>query len=206
MRDADVRAAVRLWLTAQHEGDADTRIVEEMGVWSGSARIDIAVINGELAGYELKSDRDTLERLPFQKMIYNHVFDRLTLVVGQKHARGVKRHVPKWWGITVATGSGGGVDLDVLREPGQNPKPSPEIIAQLLWKDEAISVLDRWGLADGWKSKRVKDLHRRLATELEFDDLKREVRGTLKARSMWLGKVQPHAFNVSADANLNPFL
>jgi hypothetical protein len=64
MRDSDVRGATKAWLSAEYACDQDTRIVEEMGVWSGSVRIDIAIINGHLSGYELKSDRDTLERLP----------------------------------------------------------------------------------------------------------------------------------------------
>jgi hypothetical protein len=66
MRDSDVRRAVKSWLAAEYAFDDDTRIVEEMGVWSGSVRIDIAIINGSLSGYELKSDRDTLDRLPHQ--------------------------------------------------------------------------------------------------------------------------------------------
>jgi hypothetical protein len=48
MRDSDVRAAVRRKLREKYGHDPGTRIVEEMGFWSGSVRIDIAVINGEL--------------------------------------------------------------------------------------------------------------------------------------------------------------
>ena len=66
MRDIDVRQAVKSYLKALHEDDPATRIVEEMGIWAGSVRIDIAVINGELSGFELKSDSDTLQRLPLQ--------------------------------------------------------------------------------------------------------------------------------------------
>jgi hypothetical protein len=80
MRDRDVRAAVLRKLAAVYGNDANTRIVQEMGVCSGSVRIDIAVINSELWGYELKSERDTLERLPSQAKLYNRVFDRVTLV------------------------------------------------------------------------------------------------------------------------------
>src|SRR4051812_15627734 len=86
MRDSDVRKALKERLHTQHVDDPHTVILEEMGVWSGSVRIDVAVINGELNGYELKSDRDTLERLPLQADIYSRVFDRLELVVGQRHA------------------------------------------------------------------------------------------------------------------------
>ena len=56
MRDIDVRRAVRKKLGEQYAHDPDTRIVEEMGIWSGTVRIDIAIINGELNGFELKSD------------------------------------------------------------------------------------------------------------------------------------------------------
>ena len=78
MRDSDVRKAVLATLDQKHAGDHNTRIVEEMGVWAGSVRIDIAVINGELCGFELKSDRDTLARLPTQADIYSRVFDRIS--------------------------------------------------------------------------------------------------------------------------------
>ena len=56
MRDRDVRCAVMAYLDRLHAGDADTRVVQEMGIWSGSVRVDIAVINGELHGFELKSE------------------------------------------------------------------------------------------------------------------------------------------------------
>jgi len=79
MRDSDVRRAVKASLGAEYAHDADTRMVEEMGVWSGSVRIDIAIINGALTGYELKSDRDTLERLPRQ------LAQRLLLHAGRHH-------------------------------------------------------------------------------------------------------------------------
>ena len=64
MRDRDVRGAMLQLLGAEHAGEKDTFILQELDVWSGAVRIDIAVINGELTGFELKSDRDTLERLP----------------------------------------------------------------------------------------------------------------------------------------------
>src|SRR5665213_2389844 len=114
MRDIDVRIEVRRMLSMKHAGDPDTRIVEEMGVWSGSVRIDLAVINGELNGYELKSDRDTLERLPLQVELYSKVFDHLTLVVGKRHAKKARAQLPPWWGIFVAEETVNGVTLTCL--------------------------------------------------------------------------------------------
>ena len=83
MRDLDVRTAVRAQLVAAHADDDNTRIVEEMGIWSGSVRVDVAVINGELAGWELKSARDNLRRLPQQAELYSQVFDRMTIAQRQ---------------------------------------------------------------------------------------------------------------------------
>jgi hypothetical protein len=59
------------------------RIIEELGVVHGKSRIDIAVINGLMHGYEIKSDKDTLQRLPEQMNMYNSVFNKVTLVVGK---------------------------------------------------------------------------------------------------------------------------
>jgi len=36
MRDSDVRAEVTSWLRGMHADDANTRIVEEMGIWSNA--------------------------------------------------------------------------------------------------------------------------------------------------------------------------
>lgn len=186
MRDADVRQAVRRYLTKLHNGNATTRIVEEMGVWSGSVRVDIAVINGELSGFELKSDSDTLQRLPMQADIYSRVFDRMTLVVGRRHAIKATDIIPSWWGMIVADETDVGVVLEHHKCGSRNPSPDPVLIAGLLWKEEALAVLEEHGLAVGWRSKPAKAIHQRLAGELSFSDLSDEVRQALKSRVAWL--------------------
>lgn len=188
MRDIDVREAVRGWLHRLHEGDDDTLIVEEMGVWAGAVRIDIAVINGELSGFELKSDRDTLERLPYQAEIYGRVFDKIDLVVGSKHATKSKNIIPEWWGVTVATANGGEISLTRERDGSCNPSLDPYVLANFLWKEEAISVLDSFGLAKGWRSKSATAIHNRLATELPLEILRDSVRNILKNREDWLSR------------------
>lgn len=186
MRDSDVRKAALTMLAARHEGDEATRIVEEMGVWSGSVRVDIAVINGSLSGYEIKSDRDTLGRLPFQQDLYSRVFDTVELIVGQRHVEKATALVPDWWGVTLATDEAGSVDLTPVRPAGPNPTVDAFLVAQLLWKEEAIAVLDSCDLARGWKSKRAKLVHQHLAASLPLDELRRHVRTALKNRTEWL--------------------
>lgn len=182
MRDADVRRAVKTWLAAEHGHEHDARLVEEMGVWSGSVRIDVALINGSLSGYELKSDSDTLERLPRQSAIYGRVFDYLYLVVGEKHAEKARALLPDWWGVKVAVQCKTGVELLPYRPPSLNPSPDPYLIAEMLSKEEAVGVLDRFDLARGWRSKKVRLIHERLARELGLQTLKDEVRAALKVR------------------------
>lgn len=192
-------------LDERHAGDVNTRIVEEMGIWSGSVRIDIAVINGELCGFELKSDRDTLQRLPLQSQLYSHVFDRVDLVVGERHAKKAEEQIPEWWGLQIASLAEDGVHLNERRPGKFNPNLNPYLIAQLLWKAEAIHVLDERGLAKGWKSKRIKAIHERIAAELPLNELRDEVRAALKSRSSgWLGQVQAGEFDVPVETNSDP--
>lgn len=208
MRDRDVRAAVLKMLEIEHNGDEHTRIVQEMGVWSGSVRIDVAVINGELSGFELKSDSDTLERLPLQADIYSKVFDKMILVVGSRHIEKARDYIPPWWGILVATQTQNDAEvvLQAYRQGFTNPEPDPYLVAQLLWKDEALAVLDIYGLARGWRAKKVKAIHQRLAQELPFNALADNVRETLKNREQWLRQVMSCHLDMPINSNPNPML
>lgn len=197
MRDADVRNAMMQRLLHSHRDDCTTRIVQEMGIWSGTVRVDIAVINGELAGVELKSDKDTLDRLPNQATFYSRVFDRMTLVVGSKHLEKALPLVPEWWGIVAASWKEDAISLEDYRTASVNPEPDPFLVAQLLWREEAIAALEDRGAAKGWKSKRVATLHRHLAETIPIDELRAVVRTNLKARPDRSGQPVAHMGNVA---------
>src|SRR5687768_7337045 len=53
MRDRDIRVALWCRLEAEHSDDPDTLMLDELSLWHGSTRIDLAVINGEIQGYEV---------------------------------------------------------------------------------------------------------------------------------------------------------
>lgn len=192
MKDVDVRRALHASVLAEHHDDLSTRVIDEMGVWSGTVRIDVAVLNGEICGYEIKSDRDTLERLPYQIEIYSKVFDKLTLVVGRRHEKAAADLIPKWWGIVVAKERGGTVVLSHRRKARQNPRIDDEVLVQLLWKEEAVSLLADLGHARGWKSKRLKDIYAKLLEVSQGSDLSRHVREIVKRREGWLGQKVSH--------------
>src|SRR5438093_602201 len=103
MNDALIRERFhkqRLW---RFHASPNTLVVDELGLKHGKCRADIAVINGHLAGYEIKSDEDSLDRLEEQVEVYSAVFDRATVVVGTKHVGSIRSVVPRWWGIVPTT-------------------------------------------------------------------------------------------------------
>lgn len=206
MRDIHIRTAMLNKLRKSHCDQANVKIVQEMGIWAGTVRVDIAVLNGEMAGYELKSDSDTLVRLPLQAEIYSRVFDRMTLVVGDRHFEKAAEIVPEWWGIVKAVEHRDGIKLRQSRQSLKNRAQEPYLIAELLRKDEALLILQQFGLAAGWRSKKVRAIHERLSEELPLRVLRSKVRETLKARIGWLGQDSVHQLNVPVDAELYPML
>jgi len=63
MNDAGIRRNLHCKKLRRHHVDPDTLVVDELGLKHGKCRADIAVINGHLMGYEIKSDDDSLRRL-----------------------------------------------------------------------------------------------------------------------------------------------
>lgn len=98
--DAEIRSALRTCLVASQPGDSF--ILDELGFCQGQVRVDLAVVNGILHGYEIKSDRDSLRRLERQAAIYSDVLDRVTLITGTRYVKSARRIVPTWWALTVA--------------------------------------------------------------------------------------------------------
>jgi hypothetical protein len=185
MNDSDIRAVLHSRLETRHGGDPKTRIVDELGVLMGDSRVDVAVINGKLEGFEIKSDRDRLVRLPRQADAYSQVFDRMTVVCCERHAAGVALCVPDWWGIEVARSGNRGTRIVRLRSPRANPGVEPGAVVQLLWRDEALDELERIDRADGLRSKPREVLWGALADALPPRTLRAVVRDRLRARKDW---------------------
>ena len=185
MRDSDIRSVLWLRLEREHQGDADTLMLDELSLWHGSTRIDVAVINGEMQGYELKSEQDTLERLKAQAEIYSATLDRVTLVVAEKHANKAIAAVPDWWGVMLACKNFEGVGLSIEREAKKNPAIDPFSVATLLWRQEAMDELVRLSADKGVRGKSRDHVYLRLTEVLSQDQLCTFVRRTLKDRCSW---------------------
>lgn len=191
--DKTIRSALRADLQTKHKEDPGALILDELGISHGSARIDLAVVNGSIHGYELKSDLDTLDRLPEQMRIYNSVLDHVTLVVGKAHVHAAINLVPDWWGITIArvsTTHPSAIRLFKIREADENPVQDSVALAGLLWREEALQILESRNQVDGVRSKPRNVLYCRLASVLDLESLKQEVLNCLHARASWIAARQ----------------
>lgn len=184
--DLIIRSALKEILENRHAKDEKVRIIEELGVQHGTARVDIAVVNGIMHGYEIKSDQDTLQRLPEQIDIFNSVFDKMTLVVGKKHLHEAINIVPDWWGIIVAKiNTNSPVIFNLIREGELNQGQDSVSVARLLWRQEALNILREKGEAKGFYSKPRDSIYEKLALVLDQKTLREKVRETIFFRTDW---------------------
>lgn len=185
--DSDIRKAlVNLLRSMPDFMSDDTLVIHELDVCGGVSRIDLAVINGKLHGFEIKSERDNLERLPLQMENYNRIFNTMTIVTTHKHIDGVMSIIPDWWGVVIAEDSDNDVSLYVEHEPSFNPNIDKFRLAQLLWRDELLELLvEKLGSTKGLRSKTRRELARLVSQYLDLDELESSVRITLKGRPDW---------------------
>ncbi|MDH1858866.1 sce7726 family protein [Acinetobacter junii] len=187
MLDRDVRQAVKNKVLKDHINDPSTLVIDELGLNYGRNRVDIAVINGEIHGYELKSDSDNLIRLPQQAECYSLVMDKVTLVVGEKHYKDAIPLVPEWWGIKIAImGKNGAVHLTTERKNKKNRNIDPHELLKLIWKDEVMNLLSLKIDID-WRIRKLrkKDIYQLVVDNFTLDEIRANTRTILKSRLDW---------------------
>jgi len=187
MNDRDIRTILRAELMRRYAKDDNTLILDEFGIRHGAARIDLVVVNHQLHGYEIKSDRDSLKRLPDQIRAHSSVMDRVTLVVGYRHAYDALRMVPEWWGVRLAEmkRQSGTVVLSDARAARDNPKVDLNAVVELLWRGEALAILEEMSAVGGVRSKRRSEIYRRLVESCDPEGLRFRIRQQLRRREHW---------------------
>ena len=181
-RDVGVRPALREYLERQELAGSDTTLIEELGLCQGRARIDLATVTGVLHGYEIKSNRDRLSRLSSQAATYNRVLDYVTLVVGSRHIKAALRLVPRWWGVLLVRASTEGISIDPWRPAAENPGQDPRALVELLWRDDALELLECHNAAAGVRSKPRPAVWDRVCEVLDLPQIRSAVRYRLRAR------------------------
>lgn len=195
MRDRDIRFVLNQELEVQHFSEPNTLIINEFGICEGRSRIDIAVVNGILSGYEIKSEKDTLERLPAQVEYYGKVFDEMTIVTGKNHLNKILGIVLCWWNIKIAEQVGKELRVHDYRKGEKNGNIDSYAVAQLLWKDEIIDILKNLGIAKGVLGKPREFAWKRFSSALDPSEVCLIVRECLQVRQDWRADIKRIAYD-----------
>jgi hypothetical protein len=188
MQEQELRAALVNRLASDKRAEG-SRIVHELAMPLLSARVDLAVIGARIIGYEIKTAKDTLIRLPQQSEAYGKVFERMFLVAETRHIARSLATLPDWWGVIEARESGGGVRWTQRRGSKLNPSVDLKSLVELLWRDELVGELQGLGLRKGVASASRAVLTSRLVgatpEKLSTSALKSRVRYLLTHREDW---------------------
>lgn len=189
MKELDVRRLLYQTEIRKVLGDKPgSRVVDELELLRGTVRVDVAVINDMLHGYEIKSAADNLLRLPTQQEHYGKVFEKMTLVADERHVEEAVKIVPQYWGL-IAVGIKDGKAYSHEVWPAMTNRSLDKLaLAQLLWREESLELLDFFDLANGIKSKPKKVLWQTLARNLTVEQLKAYVCFKLRSRKGWKKK------------------
>jgi len=154
------------------------KIINELDLHG--AVIDIAVIDKKyFCGFEIKSDRDTLRRLPIQMQIYDFVLDKITIVVGESKLPGVNRIIPDFWGVIIARNEDGKISLNEKRKPKLNRHISKNWLSKKLWKSDIVNILKKLNLYKGKSRYDRGDLLEILMKNISLDELRYYARNVL---------------------------
>ncbi len=186
MKDLKIRTSFHQKCLRKHHCNSSTLVVDELGLQHGKCRADIAVINGHLIGYEIKSDVDSLRRLNDQIDSYNAVFDRVSAVVAECHLSEAVAMLPEWWGvISVLEGQRGAMHFKTIRRSKQNTHVDNYAVAQLLWRNEAQDILINLGIRGKQLREKRANLYDCIVSKLDSSELRRTIRKYLMQRTNW---------------------
>lgn len=185
-KDNEIRRALHHKRLRRYREHADTIVVDELGLAHARSRIDVAVINGSIHGYEIKSALDTLDRFDGQLQVYQQTLQKLTFVLSPKHVEHVINRAPAWTGLMLASkGPRQGVEFKVLRKSGWNPEVDPIMMAHLLWRSEAVQLLLNLGFAERELRGPRLELYEILCAKVGVPELTKSIRECMVKRQVW---------------------
>lgn len=179
--EKELRSALRSHITSELR-DTD-KIIEELGIENGAARIDLAVISDRICGYEIKSDFDNAMRLVNQIHSYNRVFENIWIVTGATSSITIDYLLPSWWGIIRALRSESGeVQLHEIRPPIKNNNRDVYSLLTLFKRDELNILAIKYAVAAKTIKGPKQSLIDTLASLISLDVVNQEATHALKSR------------------------
>lgn len=185
-KDMDIRTALHAKRLRRMKAQPDTLVIDELGLAHAKSRIDVAVINGCIHGYEIKSAKDNLDRFATQIDIYRQTLQKLTIVAAPKHVTGIITDAPEWCGVIAAEqGPRGGIRFHVLRNAAANPEIDPVMMAHLLWRDEVVDLLGQAGYAQKDLRRPRRQLYVMLCEAMTLSEIAASIRAFMMQRQAW---------------------
>lgn len=148
LRDSDIRAALSRRVARQQRG-REFLFAPEIEIWGGwPGRIDqVLITRRQIQGFEIKSDVDSLRRLPVQVHAYSPVLERAHLVTTTRHLDGARDVVPSWWGILLATrAKDGSVRIVPVRPARANPALDVFQVTTFVGREQIVKYLQAQGV------------------------------------------------------------
>jgi hypothetical protein len=175
-----------------------------------ASKADLVILNGTATAYEIKSDRDSLSRLPSQLGDYRAVFASVTVVTSPGQADAVLRLAPEDVGVLVLSTR---LRLQVKRETQNLPERiNPIALLETLRTSEAAQVLDSLGLeTPEVPNTRLWTELRKLYAALDPVDVHREAVSVLKrnrsraAQERQVGALPPSIRTAALFGDLDDF-
>lgn len=183
LRDEQIRRPLHSWLRRKFSSHGHSEILHELKMSRPSGRVDVAVINGRLFGFEIKSDFDNLSRLPRQVRAFSAVFDEVCVVTTKRHYEAVKKIIPEWWHLSVRSTKRGKVSFRTVRKGSDNPSVKPDALLCMLSRTELLDVAKERGIEFDTRRLRRFEIISALLSSLFLKDVQHEVRRILKMRA-----------------------
>lgn len=186
--DRDIRKALVEQLLEPDTRKSGALVIHELGLAHAKRRVDVAVVGGEIEGFEIKSAKDRLHRLPGQLEVYKRALHKLTLVVATKHVQRVIEMIPLWCGVLeIRVNNNDRISFETVRETRRNPGVDPFVLAHLLWRGEVLDLLSDRHLSPKNLRAPRSQLYELLVKETSECELTELIRAAMMERKSWRG-------------------
>lgn len=185
-RDLEIRRYFHKKKLRHYHECPNTLVIDELGVAHGKNRADIAVLNGTIHGFEIKSSKDTLSRLPEQINEYSRCFEKVSIIAAPNHIERLKLMLPSWCGLILATkGAKGAITFKTIRRAQKNPKIEIYAMAHFLWRKEIIEILTQLGESENNLKLSREKLYKLLPESTTTKQLTKLIKAKFMSRTAW---------------------
>ncbi|WP_310447309.1 sce7726 family protein [Thiobacillus sp.] len=111
---------------------------------AGSCKADIVILNGTSTVYEIKSERDNLDRLQAQISAYRKIFAKVNVITGEAHLEAILQSTSEDVGVLLLTDR---FQISIAREAiDKSDKVNPAMIFDSLQLNESRIILESYGI------------------------------------------------------------